>query len=168
MLSVNGDADAAVEARIQIGWNEFRQLAPLLTIDNISLIMTGRLYSSCVRSRVLHGSETWPIRKENELALQLTKMRMVRWMRDVKVKDRVPSKELGDRLGIDNISRYYSSTTAKQIAMLWASIVKRSEYWVKKCMEYEVEGSRPRVRPKRTRNKVVQKTVKYDLTWRML
>ena len=92
MLSVNGDADAAVEARIQIGWNEFRQLAPLLTIDNISLIMTGRLYSSCVRSRVLHGSETWPIRKENELALQLTKMRMVRWMRDVKVKDRVPSK----------------------------------------------------------------------------
>jgi len=31
MLSVDGDADAAVEARIQIGWNKFRQLVPLLT-----------------------------------------------------------------------------------------------------------------------------------------
>ena len=30
MLSVDGDADAAVEARIQIGWNIFRQLLPLL------------------------------------------------------------------------------------------------------------------------------------------
>jgi len=28
---------------------------------------------------------------------------------------------------------------------------------VKKCMEYEVEGSRPRGRPKRTRKEVVQK-----------
>jgi len=28
MLSVDGDADAAVEAR---GWNKFRQLVPLLT-----------------------------------------------------------------------------------------------------------------------------------------
>ena len=31
MLSVDGDADAAVENRIQIGWNKFRQLVPLLT-----------------------------------------------------------------------------------------------------------------------------------------
>jgi len=34
------------------------------------------------------------VRKENEVALQQTKMRMVRWMCDVKVKDKVPSKEL--------------------------------------------------------------------------
>ena len=31
MLSVDGDADAAVEARIRIGWNKFRLLVPLLT-----------------------------------------------------------------------------------------------------------------------------------------
>jgi len=30
MLSVDGDADAAVKARIRIRWNEFRQLVPLL------------------------------------------------------------------------------------------------------------------------------------------
>jgi len=30
MLSVDGDADVAVEARIRMGWNKFRQLVPLL------------------------------------------------------------------------------------------------------------------------------------------
>ena len=30
MLSVDGDADAAVEARIRIDWNKFWQLVPLL------------------------------------------------------------------------------------------------------------------------------------------
>ena len=45
MLSVDGDADAAVEARMRIGWNKFRQLVPLLTNRDISLIRRGRLYS---------------------------------------------------------------------------------------------------------------------------
>jgi len=61
MLSVVGDADAAVENRIRIGWNKFKQLVPLLTNKYIS-IMRGRLYSSCVRSSMLHGSEAWPVR----------------------------------------------------------------------------------------------------------
>jgi len=37
------------------------------------------------------------------VALQRAEMRMVRWMCNVKVKDRVPSKELRERLGIDYI-----------------------------------------------------------------
>ena len=50
MLSMDGDADAAVENRIQIGWNKFRQLVPLLTNKDMSLKMRERLYSSCVQS----------------------------------------------------------------------------------------------------------------------
>ena len=34
---------------------------------------------------------------------------------------------------------------------------KEDNDWVKKCMEYEMEGSRPTGRPKRTRKEVVQK-----------
>ena len=70
MLSVDGDADAVVETRIRIGWNKFRQLVLLLTNKDVSLILRGRLYSSCVRSSMLHGSETWHITKESEVALQ--------------------------------------------------------------------------------------------------
>jgi len=65
MLNVDGDADAAVENRIRIGWNKFRQLVPLLTNKNISLKVRGRLYSGCVRSTMLHGSETWPVTQVN-------------------------------------------------------------------------------------------------------
>jgi len=38
-----------------------------------------------------------------KVALQRAEMRMVRWMCNVKVKDRVPSKELRERLGTDYI-----------------------------------------------------------------
>ena len=46
MLTVDGDADAAVEARIRIGWNKFRQLVPLLTSKDVSLIVRGMLVRS--------------------------------------------------------------------------------------------------------------------------
>jgi len=65
MQSVDGDADAAVVARIQTGWNKFRQLVPLLTNKDMPLIMGGKLYSSCVQSSMLHKSETWPVSKDN-------------------------------------------------------------------------------------------------------
>ena len=38
-LSVEGDADVVVEARMRIGWNKFRQLVPLLTNKDVSLIL---------------------------------------------------------------------------------------------------------------------------------
>jgi len=41
-----------VKARIQIGWNKFGQLVPLLTNKDVSLIMRGRLYRSCVHKRL--------------------------------------------------------------------------------------------------------------------
>ena len=97
------DADAAVKNRIKIGWNKFQHLVPLLDNKDISLKVRGRLYGSCVQSSMLHGSETWPVRKENEMAHQWAEMRMVRWMCDVKLQDRNPSEGLRERLGLDDI-----------------------------------------------------------------
>jgi len=38
---------------------------------------------------MLHGSETWPVRKENVVALQQAEMRMGRWMCGIKLKDQI-------------------------------------------------------------------------------
>ena len=102
---------------------------------------------------MLDGSETWPVRKENVVALQRAEMRMVRWMCGVKLKDRLPSKELRERLGV--------ALVLQQNRLRWYGHVLRKDDgdWVKKCMEYEVEGSRPSGRPKKTWKEVVHKYI---------
>ena len=73
-------------------------------------------------------------------------MRMVGWMYGIKLKDRFPSKELRERLGIDDIA-----LVLQQNRLRWyGHVLRKDDDWVKKCMEYEVEGPRPRGRPKRT------------------
>ena len=84
---------------------------------------------------MLHGSETWPVRKENVVALQRAEMRMVRRMCGVKLKDRLPSKELRERLGVDDIA-----LILQQNRLRWYGHVLRKDDddWEKKCIEYEV------------------------------
>jgi len=80
-------------------------------------------------------------------ALQRAEMRMVRWMCGVKLQDRVPSKRLRDRLWLDDIIM-----VLQQNRLRWYGHVLRKEdnNYVKKCLEYEVEGARPRCRLKKT------------------
>ena len=87
------------------------------------------------------------------VALQRAEMRMVRWMCGFKLKDRFPSQELRERLGIDDIA-----LVLQQNRLHWYGHVLRKEDndWVNKCMELEVEGPRPRGRPKRTWREVVK------------
>ena len=74
---------------------------------------------------------------------------MVRWMCGIKLKDRFPSRELRERLGIDDIA-----LVLQQNRLRWYGRVLRKEDddCVKKCMEYEVHVPRP----KRTWREVVR------------
>jgi len=106
---------------------------------------------------MLHGSETWPVRKENVVALQRAEMRMVRWTFGVKLKDRLPSKELRERLGVDDIA-----LILQQNRLHWyGHVLRKDDDWVKKCMEYEVEGSRPREDQRGPGKRLFERTVKH-------
>jgi len=74
-----------------------------------------------------------------------------------KLQDRVSSKELRGRLGLDDII-----SVLQRKSLRWYGHVLRKEDndWVKKCMEYEVEGARPKGRPKKTW-RLWKKTVKH-------
>jgi len=78
VLSVDGVADAAVTNRIYSGWFKFRSLASLLTATDVSLLLQGKVYDACVWSCILHSSEMWSLKRENELALHRIERRMVR------------------------------------------------------------------------------------------
>jgi len=79
---------------------------------------------------------------------------MVRWMCGIKVKDRVPSVELRERLGLDDI---ISVLQLNRLRWYGHMLRKEDNDWVKKFMEYEVDGARSRGKPNKTWAEVVHK-----------
>jgi hypothetical protein len=149
---VGGGVEAALRSRIKKAWIKFRELGPILTRKGLSLKVKGRVYNTCVRSTLLYGSETWAVKAEQEQRLQRTEMQMVRWMCGSKLRDRVSSEELRNRLGIESVK-----VTIRRGRLRWRGHVERREdtNWVKKCMYLEVEGKKPR----KTWGEVVRKDI---------
>jgi len=136
-ISVDGDADA-VTARIRSGWFKFRSVASFLTFKNVSVLFCGKVW--CMS--MLHRSKTWTLKRENELALQRTEMRMIRFMCGVKWRRKLFCVELRQRLEIEDI--------VKVVQILqWYGHVLRTDGgdWVTKCFILEIEGARQRGGP---------------------
>jgi len=75
-------------------------------------------------------------------------------MYGIKLQDRVSSKGMRERLGLDDIT-----SALQQNRLQWYGHVlqKEDNDLVKKCMEYEMEGARSRGRPKKTWTEIVGK-----------
>jgi len=84
----------------------------------------------------MHSSETWPMKVEHGLKMNRTEMSMIRWMSGVKLNDRKKSEELRELLGLEPVS-----LMIKKSRLRWFGHVERKfdNYWVKRCITWEVE-----------------------------
>ena len=155
MLSVGGGVDAAVVTRIGSGWKKFRELEPILTAKDVSDDIKSQLYTACVRTVMIYGAETWPMTKVISTLLDRAEMRMVRWMCNKTLMDKISSDELRNRLKIPDIGEML-----RRARLRWFGHVMRKDDddWVKRCMNLTVEGTAPRGQKKTWR-----KTVNEDM-----
>ena len=80
MLSSGGGCTQAIIARSRVAWGKFKKLLPILTNKHLSLESRGRVFDACVRSALLHGSETWAPTAPDVQRLQRADRAMVRWI----------------------------------------------------------------------------------------
>ena len=51
-----GGCDSAVTARVRSAWKKFCEYLPILTGKGFLLKLKGKVYATCVRSCLMHGS----------------------------------------------------------------------------------------------------------------
>ena len=147
MIGACGGAEDASRTRVRCGWKKFHELSPILTRKGASLKLKGKIYSTCVRSAMVYGSETWPMKKEDLSRLERAERWMMRRMCGVTLRDRVSSRELYDRLGLDSVS----SIVVRGRLRWFGHVQRRSETdWTRRCTSYEVIGQRGRGRGRKT------------------
>ena len=84
---------------------EVQGAEPVLSSRHLSFKTSGRVYSSCVWSAILHASETWPVTKSCLKHLQRNDRAMIRQICNVKPQDTatIRSTELLACLGIEDL-----------------------------------------------------------------
>ena len=103
--TVAGGCELSTTTRVKTAWKKFKDLLPVLSSRHLSFKTRGHVYSSCVRSAMLHASETWPLTKPNLQHLQRNDRAMIRQICNVRPQDIVTtrSNDLLVRLGIEDL-----------------------------------------------------------------
>ena len=130
----------AVTTRVKTAWKKFRELLPVLTSRHLFNKTRGHVYSSCVRSAMLHASETWPLTKTNLQRLQCNDRAMIK-PEDVA---RVRSSELLAKLQLDDLDLILRER------LRWFGHMERSSGAIRTAYDMQIEGKRVAGRPKQT------------------
>ena len=117
----------------------------------------GELYAACVRSVMLYGSETRPIKVEESQRLHHNEMSMIRWMCGVTMRDRYPCEELRAWVGIKPIV-----DVMRQRRLRWFGHIERREddSWLKKVQNLAVDDHSGCGRPCKTWEHVIMEDLR--------
>ena len=128
--------------RVKTTWKKFNDLLPVLSSCHLSFKTRGHVYSSCVRSPMLHAGETWPLTKPNLQRLQRNDRAMIRQICNVRQQDTVTtrSNELLVQLGIEDLDLILK----ERRPMVWTYGA------VKTAFDIQVDGKHGPGRPKMT------------------
>ena len=147
MLSAAGGCELSTTTRVKTAWKKFKDLLPVLSSRHLSFKTRRYVYNSCVRSAMLHASETWPLTKLNLQRLQRNDRAMIGQICNVRPQDIVTtrSNELLVRLGIEDLD-----LILKERRLRWYGHVERSNGAIKTAFDIQVDGKRGPGVPKMT------------------
>ena len=154
MLSAAGGCELATITRVKSAWKKFKELLPILSSRHLSYKTRGRVYSTCVRSAMLHASETWPLTRLNFQRLQRNDRAMIRWICNVKPEDMatVQSNTLLERLGLESLD-----LILRERRLRWYGHVERSTGGIRAVSDLRVLGGRRPGRPRMSWTELVKK-----------
>ena len=146
---------AAATARCRCAWGKFRENLPLLTSKPVPFDLRGRLFSSNVRSSMLHGTETWPITSAALHRLCRNDRAMISWICGVKPSDDPSMDELHAKLGICDLA-----ILVRERRLRWFGHVMRSNGEINRVRSRPVPGRKGPGRPKKTWEECVKQDLK--------
>ena len=139
---------------MKTAWKKFRELFPVLTSPQLSYKTRGHVYSSCVRSAMLHASETWSLTKTNLQRLQRNDRAMIRQICSIKPEDvaTVRLSEILAKLEFEDLH-----LILRERRLRWLGHVEHSSGAIRSACDIQIEGWRGAGRPKLTWKKLTER-----------
>ena len=155
MLSAGGGCMAAATVRCRCAWGKFWENLPLLTSKPVPFDLRGSLFSSNVRSSMLHNTETWPMTSDALHRLCRNDRAMIRWICGVKPSDDPSMDDLHAKLGICDLA-----VLVRECQLRWFGHVMRSNGEINRVRSRPVPGRKGPGRPKKTWDECVKQDLK--------
>ncbi|XP_076935815.1 uncharacterized protein LOC143602666 [Bidens hawaiensis] len=100
----DGAIDSDVAHRVQAGWCKWRAATGVLYDKRFPTKLKGKFYRVAIKPAMLYGTDCWAIKKTHMHKLEVTEMRMLRWMCRQTMLDQIRNEVFRERLRCAYIS----------------------------------------------------------------
>ena len=142
LMSAGGGCELATITRCCVTWGKFNELLPIFPSRSFPITSRGGVYNLCVRSAMLHASETWAPTLSDLHQLKRNDQAMICWMCSVTTKDQVSSQDLLERMQLDDLAKVLCTHQLR-----WHGRVECSDGWLKKVQKLNPTGGHGRGHP---------------------
>jgi len=125
---------------------KWKELLEVLCDRRMPVAVKGKVYRTMVRPVLVCGSETWTMKRREEERLERTKMRVLRWILGLTMKDKKRNDDIRRILGVACITN-----KVREARLRWFRHVQRREEedCVRRILEADVRGQRSRGRQRK-------------------
>ena len=146
-----------MDNRIRADWFEWRKTTEVICDSKVQDKVKEKFYRTAIRPAMLYGSECWALKRPHEHKMQVTQMRMLRWMYGHTIKDRIHNDHIRERVGVASIAEKMVENCLR-----WFGHVQRRELDEPVRIVDQMIWSpykRGRGRPKKTLNEIIQRNL---------
>ena len=97
--------DKEIKQRVQAGWKNWRSISCVICDRRIPIRLKGKVHKAVVRPALTYGLEAAPLKKTQEQRLDVTEMKMLRWMSGVTKMDRVRNEYIRRSTKVIEVSK---------------------------------------------------------------
>ena len=146
VIQINGDFDGDLTHRIQVGWLKWQVATGVHSDKKFPSRLKGKFYGIAIRTALLYVIECWPVKKIFDQRMKVTEMRMLRWMYEHTMIDRIRNWKFREKLEVAHLS-----AKMRDNRLRWLRHVLRKTYDapVRRIESIIVEGKRSRGRFRR-------------------
>ena len=107
--------------------------------------LKGKVYKTVIRPAMLYGAETWATTKRQEKRIEVTEMRMLRWMCGVTCKDKIRNEHIR---GTKRVAQASKQITERRLNWYGHVMRRDGEHILRKVLRADIPGKRKRGQPK--------------------
>ena len=146
VMDITGDITKEIDHRVQSGWNSWRKVSGVICDRRVPIRLKGGVHKAVVRPALTYGLEAAPMKKMDERKLDVTEMKMLRWMSGVTKMDRVRNNHIRGSVKVTEVSK-----KIQEARLRWYGHLSRrngEQHVAREMMEMQVNGTRRKGRPK--------------------
>ena len=125
-------------------WNKRREVAGVVCDTKVPVKLKHKIYKIVIKHTVTYGAECRTMKKNDEMLMNKTEMRMLRWIQGVSLREHKRNEEIREAATVQPIA-----THLVQKRLRWYEHVSRRDdsHITRTVLAMEVEGVSPRGRP---------------------